>query len=1054
MALKISGTTVLTDNSNGSFTTVTIPSTGFIEIPDSANVTLGTMAYRTRACTPIWFADASWSWWQKPQSLRDRTNSKDFTYIGFTCKNTAVGLAITNNKTMLTNTYIIAGNDMFNLQDDHNAGVTYTGNGRTIVFFQGRCVNSAITVNNASVNVRNMFFVDFAEGAVNSSSLVSNYKNTIVQNTSFNYEAASVATDTSYYPNILVSNNKFVLIGRQTANSSGGSSGANNWNFVTCNWPLTGNTLAQPRGFFKSSKWWPYFAISRSPVNKDKFVFCLGWHPVSTNYREKHLYYGYINRTSTTPGEAWDVYTPGSLVDTVYGTLSTSGWTPLNENNLELAVINKANGSSATSAATGENGYMRVRLFDVSENAIAYSVFSNNYVTTCNPTGAGNTVNKVNISSAFVSTSTTAVAIGTGAKSIVVSGGIYIGGQPITIRYDNANYMKGYVTSFDLTSFALGFTVTAAYGAGTYSSWTVDGTSTLDNYYTSWVLRSSNTFLPNVATITAYDGTTKLATLETAFNVAPKATDTITLSGNNVSEYRVAYKLITDPELSSYSWVTKRVCTGGRDFTGGAPANYASGTLDAREYLGSMTFSRTTTSTSNTTLTICREVANTWYAEDIQINNLTDMVLSDYETYDAEFGITTPGKPNIAYTVMSTVTSPVDFIYQRPHYEMLSEDSMIYNSTGNTRVIMIEGYHNKRDYEDFTSNATSARASDFIGNTVSTTKSNFNNFNVTSYIELTSPTATSGYAAGGLVNITLAPTEPGYVPTIDKFPFASDTNATDVGDLVTTVYGNAGCSSTINGYSCGGQVGPVSQPAQPYTAIERFSFVTGLNATQSGELSEERRFVSGHSSSTYGYVSAGLNASPSTAFVDTIDKFPFTGDANSSDVGNLTQARSTSGGSSSSTYGYATGGVIPAPTGSRSAVIDKFPFASDTNATSVGNLTAARTNLSGHSDPSGGYGYAAGGYPPPGTAFVNTIERYPYSSDASATSVGSLSAAKRWGTGTSATSYGYYGGGDTGPAPTVTVISSVDKFAFSSSTSGTNVLNLTTARYGAAPAQG
>jgi len=45
------------------------------------------------------------------------------------------------------------------------------------------------------------------------------------------------------------------------------------------------------------------------------------------------------------------------------------------------------------------------------------------------------------------------------------------------------------------------------------------------------------------------------------------------------------------------------------------------------------------------------------------------------------------------------------------------------------------------------------------------------------------------------------------------------------------------------------------------------------------------------------------------------------------------------------TYGYTSGGS----TGAYSDVIDKFPFASDTNATDVGNLTVARSNVAGQS---------------------------------------------------------------------------------------------------------
>ena len=66
--------------------------------------------------------------------------------------------------------------------------------------------------------------------------------------------------------------------------------------------------------------------------------------------------------------------------------------------------------------------------------------------------------------------------------------------------------------------------------------------------------------------------------------------------------------------------------------------------------------------------------------------------------------------------------------------------------------------------------------------------------------------------------------------TIDKFPFATDANATDVGDLTAGKYGAAGQSSTQSGYSSGGRV-----PASVDT-IEKFPFAADANATDVGNL--------------------------------------------------------------------------------------------------------------------------------------------------------------------------------------------------------------------------
>ena len=131
----------------------------------------------------------------------------------------------------------------------------------------------------------------------------------------------------------------------------------------------------------------------------------------------------------------------------------------------------------------------------------------------------------------------------------------------------------------------------------------------------------------------------------------------------------------------------------------------------------------------------------------------------------------------------------------------------------------------------------------------------------------------SGYTSGG------SPTPANYVNTIDKFPFAVDANATDVGDLTQANRSLAGQSSTESGYSSGGFT-------PPYTnVIQKFPFAVDANATDVGDLTSDRGNGSGQSSTTFGYMSGGF------ATLNNIDKFPFASDGNATDVGDLTQAR-------------------------------------------------------------------------------------------------------------------------------------------------------------------
>ena len=286
-----------------------------------------------------------------------------------------------------------------------------------------------------------------------------------------------------------------------------------------------------------------------------------------------------------------------------------------------------------------------------------------------------------------------------------------------------------------------------------------------------------------------------------------------------------------------------------------------------------------------------------------------------------------------------------------------------------------------------------------------------------------------GYTSGGDYPYG----SPSTLNTIDKFPFATDADATDVGDLTVARYGIAGQSSSEYGYTTGGDPGPLN-------IIDKFPFATDGNATDVGDLTVAREGPSGQSSSESGYTSGGLGNSGTT----TVDKFPFSSDADATDVGDLTQSRYICAGQSSSESGYTSGGRnVDAPSANLNT-IDKFPFSSDANATDVGDLTVARYNLTGQSSED--YGYSSGGYAP---LNVNTIDKFPFASDGNASDVGDLIAATKDQSGQSSSDYGYASGGRSTPA----ALDTIQKFSFSSDGNATDVGNLTVPRILAAGQQ-
>ena len=268
--------------------------------------------------------------------------------------------------------------------------------------------------------------------------------------------------------------------------------------------------------------------------------------------------------------------------------------------------------------------------------------------------------------------------------------------------------------------------------------------------------------------------------------------------------------------------------------------------------------------------------------------------------------------------------------------------------------------------------------------------------------------------------------------TIEKFPFSSDANSTDVGNLIHSIYAAAGNQSDTNGYCCAFSGGTPSE-------IQKFPFAVDANSTDVGDLTQQRYGAGGQSSPTNGYVSGGAKTNENSNGTNVIDKFPFAADANASDVGDLSVTRGGNSGQTSSTHGYNSGGLsnLLIPPFVVYNTIDKFSFSSDGNASDVGDLTQARYLLAGQSSDASGYasGGTGLGIPP-----YNTIDKFPFSSDANATDVGDISVTRSDLAGTSSSASGYSHGGAN--PPDTDRYNTIDKFSFSSDGNATDVGDL------------
>lgn len=249
---------------------------------------------------------------------------------------------------------------------------------------------------------------------------------------------------------------------------------------------------------------------------------------------------------------------------------------------------------------------------------------------------------------------------------------------------------------------------------------------------------------------------------------------------------------------------------------------------------------------------------------------------------------------------------------------------------------------------------------------------------------------------------------------------------------------------TNYGFVAGGDAGSYAS----VNVMEKYSFASDGNATDVGDLNTSRSHVAGGSSPTHGYAMGG-NTSGSGIngpYIQSIEKFSVTSDANATAItATLTANRTTansgevSDASHANIYvgGGATGSTAPAtaapPDAATIATIDKFDVSSDTtNATDQGDLSEAKFNLAGHSSSTHGY-FSGGG--PTFSTFTNAIEKFPFAATANVSDVGDLTVAKREGGGTSSTTHGYHIGA-VAPNPQINVM---EKFSFASDANASDI---------------
>ena len=323
---------------------------------------------------------------------------------------------------------------------------------------------------------------------------------------------------------------------------------------------------------------------------------------------------------------------------------------------------------------------------------------------------------------------------------------------------------------------------------------------------------------------------------------------------------------------------------------------------------------------------------------------------------------------------------------------------------------------------------------------------------------------------------------------IQKYSFASDTNATDVGDLtVVSKFGGGGRNATHgyyfhsgSGYHSGSQ------------GIEKFAFASDGNTAAVTPISPVHAYnFSGYSGThvepivdntgTNSYFMGIRRVSPNYEYGQTF-KFNMTSETGTVPLSGLgmTAGHNSGAGGSSSTDAYKIAGypgapnlsAIPGYPGAGSpanygSLVYRFPFASESGITGVGHafhdnlggspygsyifFYATAANSSSHIYMFGGQANAGS----PNSLGRDFIEKTAFASDGNSSDVGNLTRNLYEHAGSSSTTHGYSGGGTTttnpNPLQTSNELTDIQKFPFASDTNATDTADLAVGTNSAAP---
>jgi len=275
-----------------------------------------------------------------------------------------------------------------------------------------------------------------------------------------------------------------------------------------------------------------------------------------------------------------------------------------------------------------------------------------------------------------------------------------------------------------------------------------------------------------------------------------------------------------------------------------------------------------------------------------------------------------------------------------------------------------------------------------------------------------------------------------YVKNTGIIKFNNGTWDTLTGSLEGTASAGAAAAEFYQGTAYGYSMGAFASPPNTnVNTIEKFSFTADGNSADVGDLTQGSRDGMGSHSSTDGFHTGGFPTA-----TDKIEKFSLTSDGNATQVGTLSQDAYRGSGITGETEGYIAAyyqSGQPLVTSNR---IEKFPYAiTSGNITDVGDIHTTLTDTTGNNSTT--HGYVSGGTPDISNS-INVIQKFPFAAGGNATDVGDMTVTNRSMMSSNSNTSGYSAGGKT---PSVTNI--IDKFPFSTDANSTDVGDLTVGRY-------